>query len=186
MLRTYAIWERRRAVLVFSIVLFLGTAIPAAVIWQIELNSVEYLASDGMGCSIIHAGAIIIFAYLMVVISETAIAILTAIRAYRDLCWSHQPWIVQLYQDGMLFYVYLLAISVGNILVPISAPSRFSNWLLPVQLVLHSVLCTRVLLFLRRQLAHGSTHGSLSSGVNHSALVFEPGSLRDEQSRDIQ
>ncbi|KAJ6590393.1 hypothetical protein DFH09DRAFT_1139266 [Mycena vulgaris] len=159
MLRTYAIWERRRGVLVFLIVLFLGTAIPAVVFWQIELNSTSESILFSAGCSIVDA----------------TIAILTAIRAYRDLRWSRQPWIVQLYQDGMLFYVYLLAISLANILLPILIP-----------LVLHSVLCTRVLLFLRRQLVRGNTQDSLSLGVNHSGLVFAPGSRRDEKSGDIQ
>ncbi|KAJ6590403.1 hypothetical protein DFH09DRAFT_1139287 [Mycena vulgaris] len=197
MLRTYAIWERRRGVLVSLIILFLGTAIPAAVFWQFELNSMEFgkqLSSDGMGCSNVHASEFTIWAYLMVAISETAIAILTAIRAYRDLRWSHQPWIVQLYQDGMLFYVYLLAISLANMLLPIltrhvsRGPTDYSCRCIPpsAQLVLHSVLCTRVLLFLRRQLVRGNTQDSLSSGVNHSRFVFALGSRRDEQSGDIQ
>ncbi|KAJ6590404.1 hypothetical protein DFH09DRAFT_1139297 [Mycena vulgaris] len=188
MLRTYAIWERRRGVLVFLIILFLSTAIPAAVFWKSGLNFTEFEEfSFSEGCSILDASRITIWAYLMVVISETAIAILTAIRAYRDLCWSRQPWIVQLYQDGMLFYVYLLAISLANILIPILTPVSSAAVLLPpAQLVLHSVLCTRVLLFLRRQLARGNTQDSLSSGVNHSRLVFAPGSRQDEQSRDIQ
>ncbi|KAJ6590409.1 hypothetical protein DFH09DRAFT_1139316 [Mycena vulgaris] len=54
MLRTYAIWERRRGVLVFLILLFLGTAIPAAVFWQIELYSNA------------HGNPDTIWAYLMV------------------------------------------------------------------------------------------------------------------------
>ncbi|KAJ7689623.1 hypothetical protein B0H17DRAFT_1331723 [Mycena rosella] len=74
--------------------------------------------------------------------------------------YSRESWIVQLYRDGMLFYAYLLAISIANILVPVLAPSMLSNWLAtavlsPVvpfpspQRVLHSVLCTRVLLLIR-------------------------------------
>ncbi|KAJ6461971.1 hypothetical protein DFH09DRAFT_1114070 [Mycena vulgaris] len=57
----------------FSIILFLGTAIPAAVFWQIELRSMEYFASDEMACSIVYASPITIWAYLMVAISETGI-----------------------------------------------------------------------------------------------------------------
>ncbi|KAJ6590408.1 hypothetical protein DFH09DRAFT_1139311, partial [Mycena vulgaris] len=59
MLRTYAIWERRRGVLVFLIILFLGTAIPAAVFWQIELNSTSK-CRPRFGCSIVYASPITI------------------------------------------------------------------------------------------------------------------------------
>ncbi|KAJ6461970.1 hypothetical protein DFH09DRAFT_1228543 [Mycena vulgaris] len=175
MLRTYAIWERRRGVLVFLIVLFLGTVIPAAVFWQIELNSTSKNPLFSAGCSIVDASPITIWAYLMVVISETGILHIILVV----LIFNQHTAIVHASSSH--------SISLANMLLPILARSPLSAALLPSpQLVLHSVLCTRVLLFLRRQLVRGNTQDSLSLGINHTGLVFALGSCRDEQSRDIQ
>ncbi|KAJ7128660.1 hypothetical protein C8R44DRAFT_873354 [Mycena epipterygia] len=129
MLRTYALWERKRGVLISLTILSVCTVIPTAVFVQLELASLEYVPTDGVGCSLAKASSIIIFAYLMLMISETTIVVLTTIKACQALRHSRQPWLVQLYRDGILFYVYLLAISLANILVPILAPAMFSNWL---------------------------------------------------------
>ncbi|KAJ7627436.1 hypothetical protein FB45DRAFT_60813 [Roridomyces roridus] len=152
-LRTYALWERKRSVLIVLCTMFLMTLVVAFVTTYLELRSLHYsdVQTDGVGCTLAKAGSVIIFGYLMLLVSETVIVILTAIKAYRDLRFARLPWLVQLYREGILFYVYIFAISLANILVPALAPSRFSNWLASPQRVLHSVLCTRVLLLIRRQ-----------------------------------
>jgi len=150
MLRTYAIWERKRSVLVFLCALALSAFLPMAMFVHLETRTLQYVATDGLGCLLSKAGNILIFGYLMIMVSETAIAVLTAVKAYRDLRRSRVPWVVKLYQDGMLFYIYLLIISVANVVVPLTAPAMFANWLATPQRVLHSVLCTRVLLLILR------------------------------------
>ncbi|KAJ7283596.1 hypothetical protein C8J57DRAFT_1292990 [Mycena rebaudengoi] len=151
MLRTYALWERKRAVLVSLCALAACTLVPTIPIVYLETASLEYGPIDGVGCRITHASTIQIYAYLLIMVSETTIAVLTAIRAYRDLRYSRVPWIIKLYQDGILFYVYLLLVSIANLLVPMVAPRMFANWLATPQRVLHSVLCTRVLLLILRR-----------------------------------
>ncbi|KAJ6578093.1 hypothetical protein B0H19DRAFT_1253375 [Mycena capillaripes] len=131
MLRTFALWERKRAVSISFMILTICTAVPIIALVQLELESLEYVSTADLGCTLAKASSIIIFAYILLMISETVIVILTAVKAYRDLRRSRQPWLVQLYRDGMLFYVYLFGISIANILVPILAPSMFSNWLTP-------------------------------------------------------
>ncbi|KAJ7019638.1 hypothetical protein C8F04DRAFT_1147039 [Mycena alexandri] len=178
MLRTYAIWERKRGVLYFLCGLALCTFVLMAVFVQLETASLQYTQSDDLGCTLSHAGHVILFGYMMIMISETAIAVLTAIKAYRDLRRSRVPWILKLYQDGMLFYVYLLILSTANVLVPIFAPTMFANWLGTPQRVLHSVLCNRVLLLILRQrriatsgTAHSVTTDSEATGVVFSSVV---------------
>ncbi|KAJ7775544.1 hypothetical protein B0H16DRAFT_47714 [Mycena metata] len=189
MLRTVALWERKRAVRISLMILAVLTGVPMVVFTELELESLKYVQTDDVGCKLAHASSIVIFAYLMLLISETVIVVLTAVKAYHHLRRSRQPWLVQLYKDGkllplpefgpcsgiqpgMLFYVFLLGISVANILVPILAPvsvdfvaefslminSRYlyANWLASPQRVLHSVLCTRVLLLIRGSAARPS------------------------------
>ncbi|KAK7018547.1 glycosyltransferase family 69 protein [Favolaschia claudopus] len=153
MLRTYAIWERKKSVAIFLSGLAVVVFVPSLVFVYIETTTLHYVSSgpDVLGCTLGHAGTIAIFAYMLFMISETTIAVLTAVKAYRDLRRSRVPWVVKLYKDGLVFYLYLLAISIANVLVPILAPSSFSNWLATPQRVLHSVLCSRVLLLILRR-----------------------------------
>ncbi|KAJ7128664.1 hypothetical protein C8R44DRAFT_979277 [Mycena epipterygia] len=126
MLRTYAFWERKRAVLISLAILCVCTVIPTAVFVQLELASLEYIPTDGVGCSLAKASSIIIYAYLMLMISETTIVVLTTIKACQALRHSRQPWIFQLYRDGMLFYVYLLG-NYGKIPAMLTFDISFSN-----------------------------------------------------------
>ncbi|KAJ7902603.1 hypothetical protein B0H14DRAFT_2666781 [Mycena olivaceomarginata] len=176
MLRTYAIWERKRSVLIFLCALAVVVSVPAIVFVYIETHSLHYKPSspDVIGCTLAHAGSILIFAYVLIMISETAIAVLTAIKAYRDLRRSRVPWILKLYKDGMLFYVYLLIISLANVVVPILAPSMFANWLATPQRVLHSVLCSRVLLLIlrRRKIVSVEVQRSSMSESEATGMIF--------------
>ncbi|KAJ6629938.1 hypothetical protein B0H10DRAFT_1985886 [Mycena sp. CBHHK59/15] len=191
MLRTYAIWERRRSVLIALCIVASCSVLPTIVFVQLETVSLQYVPTDGVGCQLAQAGTILIFGYLMIMISETTIAVLTAIKAYRDLRRSRVPWVIQLYQDGMLFYVYLLLVSVANVVVPIMAPPMFANWLATPQRVLHSVLCTRVLLLImrrRRVAAPGSARSSTSvwstqTGVLSSVVGSELATFDSVSSR---
>ncbi|KAJ7916487.1 hypothetical protein B0H13DRAFT_1997399 [Mycena leptocephala] len=177
MLRTYAIWERKRGVLFFLCGLALCAFLPIVVFVRIETQTLNYtvnpMDSDALGCFLSHAGSILIYGYLLIMVSETAIAVLTAIKAYRDLRRSRVPWILKLYRDGMLFYVYLLVISICNVLVPIMAPPMFANWLGTPQRVVHSVLCTRVLLLiLRRRRIVTSEALQLTTSESQATGVF--------------
>ncbi|XP_006462159.1 hypothetical protein AGABI2DRAFT_119023 [Agaricus bisporus var. bisporus H97] len=105
-----------------------------------------------------------------------AVGILTAIQAYRSLRYSHydSPWIKQMYKDGLLYYVLVLAVSIANVLVAALAPRPLANWLATPQRVIHSVLCNKVLLQILRQRTRASTVGTESSltisafGIAHS------------------
>jgi len=176
MLRTYAIWERKRGVLIFLCALALVVSVPTIVFLYLETRSLQYKPNspDVLGCTLAHSGKILIFGYLMIMISETAIAVLTAVKAYRDLRRSRVPWILKLYRDGMLFYVYLLIVSIANVMVPILAPSMYANWLATPQRVLHSVLCSRVLLLIlrRRRIVSTEVSRSTTSESETTGMVF--------------
>ncbi|KAJ6474381.1 hypothetical protein C8R45DRAFT_386080 [Mycena sanguinolenta] len=105
MLRTWALWERRRLVLISLIILAACTLVPIIAITETEIKSLVFISPfDRVGCWWL------------------AIVVFTAVKAYRDLRYSRQPWLVQLYRDGMLFYIYLLIISLANIVVVVRVP----------------------------------------------------------------
>ncbi|EKM82036.1 hypothetical protein AGABI1DRAFT_126386 [Agaricus bisporus var. burnettii JB137-S8] len=86
-------------------------------------------------------------------------------QAYRSLRYSHydSPWIKQMYKDGLLYYVLVLAVSIANVLVAALAPRPLANWLATPQRVIHSVLCNKVLLQILRQRTRASNVGTESS-----------------------
>ncbi|CAA7269379.1 unnamed protein product [Cyclocybe aegerita] len=151
LLRTYALWERKRWVVILLAVTATAAFIPAIVITQLEILSLRYVQNDFPGCRVSQASPIVIVAYILLMVLETTMAVLTGIKAFRHLRHSNSPWVVQLYRDGLMFYVYLTCISIANVLVPILAPRTFSNWLATPQRVMHSVLCTRVLFLILKQ-----------------------------------
>ncbi|KAJ7659119.1 hypothetical protein DFH06DRAFT_1406146 [Mycena polygramma] len=81
--------------------------------------------------------------------------------------------------NGMLFYVHLLAISFANILVPVLAPTIYTNWLASPQRVLHSVLATRVLLLIRGQSQRASPFESGTQDL--VALWYLPATLSSDR-----
>ncbi|KAI0340996.1 hypothetical protein BDW22DRAFT_1346721 [Trametopsis cervina] len=152
MIRTYAIFERKRWMLALLSLLMAIVVIPGIVIVDIELNSLSYgfpKVGPYTGCFLTKApSVVIIVAYLLVLFTETIIVGLTAFKAIQHLRRSRAPLVINLYRNGLVFYVYILLISLANVLVPIVGPSALANWLATPQRALHSIFCTRVLLSL--------------------------------------
>ncbi|KAJ7576006.1 hypothetical protein C8J56DRAFT_974328 [Mycena floridula] len=144
MLRTYAIWGCERKVAIFFIGLSVVTFVPAIVVAQLELSSLIYVESPYPGCYLSHSSPIIIVAYILLAMCESVIAIMMGIKAFQHLPHSHSRWVESLYKNGLLYYLCLLAVSLGNVIVPI-ANSHLANMLATPQRVLHSILCNRLL-----------------------------------------
>ncbi|KAK0187102.1 hypothetical protein F5146DRAFT_762914 [Armillaria mellea] len=140
MLRTWAIWERKRSVMIGFIILILVAAVPSFVFTDLELDSLVYRKVE-TGCSRTHASPIIIGAYLLLLFCETVIAVLMVIKAIQHLRPPYSPWVAKLYRD---------VLSLANVLIPICVPA-LSNWLATPQRVFHSIFCTRILLLIMKQ-----------------------------------
>jgi len=151
MLRTYALWERKRAMLITLWVLSAFTFIPAIIVTSFELDSLQYgppTIHGQAGCFLRRASKVIFIAYVLLIMCESIIVTLTMIKAVSHLRRSHSPWIVKMYKDGFLFYIYVLTISVVNVVIPVAAPPAYANWFATPLRVFHSIFCTRVLLFI--------------------------------------
>ncbi|KAJ8075815.1 hypothetical protein PM082_021447 [Marasmius tenuissimus] len=171
-LRTYALWERKR-----SILLVLGSTtmiaiISGAICLQKQNESLVFAPTMGPGCHIIKADNIAFISYIVLLFTETIIAVLTLVKGYHDLRRTRSPWVVQLYQHGILFYVYLLALSLGNILTGVINP-RMGTWLASPQRVLHSLLSSRVLIvmFSGQPASEGMSQRTPAFSLTSSAIV---------------
>ncbi|KZP10736.1 hypothetical protein FIBSPDRAFT_1051127 [Athelia psychrophila] len=154
MVRTYAIWGRKRNILFGLIGLWVATMVTVTVITYLEVSSWEYGPSpfpNQSGCFPVHVSKIIFVAYIMLIFCETCIVILTMIKGAQHLRQTRSAWILKMYQDGLLFYFYTLMTSVVNIIVPLTAPPGYENLFGIPQRLLHSLFCARVLLLLFEQ-----------------------------------
>ncbi|EJD00468.1 uncharacterized protein FOMMEDRAFT_169913 [Fomitiporia mediterranea MF3/22] len=156
MVRTYAIWGQNRIILYILIFMSAGVFIPGIIVTQFEVQSFAYVAMP-RGCSQSKPASSIIFvAFLLLILCETTIVAMTLIRARQHYISREirSPLIKQLYKDGLFYYVYLLTFSIVNVITALAAPPAFANWLTTPQRVVHSLLCTRVLLHIR---SHNTT-----------------------------
>ncbi|KAF9456198.1 hypothetical protein BDZ94DRAFT_1276263 [Collybia nuda] len=166
LIRTYAMWHLKRSITVLLVCVGFLTIIPAIIATHVELRSLKFGPTKGhrFGCDIVQAKNVALVAYIAIFISETTIVILTMIKASQHLRHSSSSsWVFQLYRDGLIFYLYLLAVTIANAVVPVLAPPTFKGVLANPQRVLHSVLCTRVILLILRQRSVSSRSNTTDS-----------------------
>ncbi|KAF8532562.1 hypothetical protein JB92DRAFT_2841171 [Gautieria morchelliformis] len=103
------------------------------------------------------------FDYIIVVISESVILGLTIYKVWQILrtIQNHiSSLVVTLYRDGVVYYIYLITVSLANILVLAKMPPPQPTLIL-MQLVLHAILTARILLNLRE--AANKDHADLAT-----------------------
>ncbi|KAI0325788.1 hypothetical protein GY45DRAFT_1364296 [Cubamyces sp. BRFM 1775] len=97
--------------------------------------------------------------YVCILISETLIVALTVYKMWQTSVELKQRSLLvwTMYCDGLLYYVVLLVLSTVNICLMLLAPRAATSIMQMPLRVIHSTLCTRVLLNLRKvaaRLAH--------------------------------
>ncbi|KIY68165.1 hypothetical protein CYLTODRAFT_266876 [Cylindrobasidium torrendii FP15055 ss-10] len=128
MTRTYALWDCRRWVLITFTILGIAAFVPSIVITSRFTHGLIYFEPlPGVtyhGCSAIPTNNSATIVFVLLLCSETIIATLTAIKARDHLNQVHSSWVKHLYvQNGLLYYLYTLAISIANVAVSLSSPT---------------------------------------------------------------
>jgi len=108
-----------------------------------------------VGCYPTGGSRIIYGDYVALLLQETIIVALTIYRGFMTGVRSRDRLIQTLYRDGLLYYLYLLIIAIGNITLLAIGPRVLFALIAPFQRVMHAVLTTRILLH-ARSAAHGS------------------------------
>jgi len=92
----------------------------------------------------------IIGCYLCICAWETGVLLLTLLKArnegYNEKCGQRSSLSTRLYRDGVMYYAFILSISVINIFWVLFGPSQP---LFLMQRILHGIFTTRMLLNLR-------------------------------------
>jgi len=155
LLRTWALWERSNKIFYFLGGLSSLTFVPGILITYYEIKSLKFgeVPEGGLGCNLVSASKVIMAAYVLITLSETTVVALTIRKGWEQRARrSQSSWVKRVYRDGLLFYLYLLVITVTNMVVPlVAAQPRYKNYLAVPQRVFHSIFCNRVILLIQRQ-----------------------------------
>ncbi|KAF9465495.1 hypothetical protein BDZ94DRAFT_347747 [Collybia nuda] len=168
LLRTYALWSRSRIILVFLTTQFVGIYITVIIVLTIFIRSVKYGSpplSIIKGCYDVEGSDILFIAFVLLLWNETVIFVLTmwiGIKRYRH---SHNPLIVVLYRDGILFFALLFAISCTYIFVLTLGPTEYYDILNTFQRVVHSILASRIMLHVRERASAETDHVQMSTSL---------------------
>jgi len=130
-------------------------------------------------CYATDGSKILFVAYFLVIFQQTVILLLTIYKVIKVARHSRSRLIKALYRDGAFYYVYILLISIGNIIVPIAGPVNLVDLLGTFQRVMHSVLAARVLLHVREML-----HQDVGITIGTSIEFAQWHSINDTETDD--
>lgn len=183
--RTWTIWNRSKRVGCFLLFIFATCSIAVCWIEVIYLKSVQYTPfADRMGiigCSIDSASSIISTSFAILIASEACLLLMTCVqgvRYYRSSGGFMSRQVVYvLYRDGVAFYIYVLGLSIVNLIVIVQWPNGPGRFMTTFQRVMHSTLGGRVLINIHEARKLDATPIDVS-GTNAALPDWEPGNVR--------
>jgi len=178
-MRTYAIYDSSRKVLIFLLVmltLLVGAALPTT---EIFIRSLQYgQAPIGTinGCYPVAGSEIIFVAFVSILLFETVIIALTIYSALKHYRRAASSLVKTLYRDSLFFFLCIFSITLANVLVMALLPIDYADLLDRLQATIHSIVSTRIIFHLRQQFQAGLVMGATTrANAATMSLHFVPG-----------
>jgi len=183
--RTYVVYERSRKVLVALVMSWIFVAvlnIAAVVDWTNTPSELPSSIIPGTPLCLQHdiTSHIGLINYVSLVGFETMVVALTLWQVIRKqyykfgFAWTSEAtrnMLVIFYRDGLLFYMFILPITLGSALELAFAPPELQVLSTPLR-VLHSILCCRLVIHIR-EVAYQDKDEELGSPDNLGVLGFK-------------
>ncbi|KAM5541795.1 hypothetical protein V8D89_004524 [Ganoderma adspersum] len=118
------------------------------------------------------------FIFVCVEIFVVALTLINRFRHHNFTGSTGSRMIQTLYRDGTTFWMIVLVFFMSNLVVMIQAPVEMSNCMHPLVRAVHSALCTRVLLNLRKAAAYQCPTTGNREFTLPTTLVFNQQFLR--------
>jgi len=151
-IRTYAFWQCNKKMLV-GLLIFAAAMFTAAVV---ESSLVDVPAGFSNPGDCIFADSRDSSAqYVFLLVFELVVLCLTLVRGAKirrsqmNQLITMSKLVITLYRDGVFYVCCIILLSLTNIITIFSVPIAYTNSLVTLQLVLHSVLASRILFHLR-------------------------------------
>ncbi|KAG7089291.1 hypothetical protein E1B28_010989 [Marasmius oreades] len=188
-LRLWAVWERSIPVGIGLLLFFLACWVPCFVVLTRFLNAMEFATlpfPDIRGCFIAGGSDILYLCWVLLMVYETGTLVMILIPGVAAYQRGGRSELVRaVYQDGVIYYAFILLISTINVIVIHIVPADLIHLLSSFERVLHSLLTSRAVLHIRQiALQHATTtqtmsniqfttrdeHGTLSSFVSEQTF----------------
>ncbi|KAG2048252.1 hypothetical protein BDR06DRAFT_783732 [Suillus hirtellus] len=169
-IRTWAFWQKSRKLLIGLVVYSVLTIIAA-----IAADSTPTMLIPGeeppSGTCYFESTRNATIVYLFLAMYESVMLILNVYKRVHDYKNLRSRIVITLYHDGMFYMLCILTVTLVNVIIGGALPSAYSNMFDSLQLVVHSVLASRILFRLRRSNEH--VHAPLSTTMaRYSGRLF--------------
>ncbi|KAG2138466.1 hypothetical protein DEU56DRAFT_334634 [Suillus clintonianus] len=156
-IRTWAFWKKSRRMLIglsiYSVVTIIG-AVSMNVLPNHQLISTDASAIPGpCGFESSRNAALV---YSILALFECVILFLTAYKKFSDYREIDSSIITTVYGGSMFYMLGIITITVTNVIIDAVLPVGFTNVFDTLQLVIHSVLASRIVFHLRS--SHDRVH----------------------------
>ncbi|TFK71030.1 hypothetical protein BDN72DRAFT_838270 [Pluteus cervinus] len=158
--RTIAVWNNNRKLRITIFLFFLCCITP--IYWMLghyhdtlTYHLIQIPQIPGLHCSAKGKSHLNFLCWTFLTVYDTGLLVLTAIPAFRARRSSGAAFqstlIHAIYRDGVLYYLYLVALSAINVILTLKLPSDYAILLLSLERVIYSILTSRVVLHIREQ-----------------------------------
>ncbi|PAV15067.1 hypothetical protein PNOK_0962000 [Pyrrhoderma noxium] len=166
-MRTWAIWERRLGITVYIVSTFLAALFVDLFFLVKYLRGVSYLTTNPLGgCLLQFDNRIVFVCFCVVIFTETSMLLLLVLKAHQHFQISKSTLMVRMFNDGVVYFSYILLTSIANLVTILVAPISLHIMFIIIQRAFHSIFCSRVLLHIRG--AFTNRHFSPVNGNNNN------------------
>jgi xanthosine utilization system XapX-like protein len=154
-IRTWAFWQKSKRVLI-GLVAYGAVTIIAAVSMNVfpnhQLISADMSTLPGQGGFESSRNAALVYAILA--LFECVILALTVFKKFSDYRQVKSSIITTVYGGSMFYMLCIIAITVTNVIIDAVFPLGYTNMFDTLQVVIHSVLSSRIMFHLRSSHDH--------------------------------
>ncbi|KAL5534033.1 hypothetical protein ACEPAG_493 [Sanghuangporus baumii] len=183
-LRTWAVWGKHRLITVLLVAECMIALAIAIVFITKYLEGIDSFPGSvpGGGCIFTFENRQIFADFIFILVSEASVVILLLIKAIQHFRHGDTLLMTCILRDGLLYFLFILATSIANVVTILVAPVEIHATLVTFQRVMHSLLCTRVLLHIRSVLVKHRFHETTFSPLDSSFSITYLPTYNAEQS----
>ncbi|OJA16606.1 hypothetical protein AZE42_09260 [Rhizopogon vesiculosus] len=163
LLRTYIFWSCNRKFLAVMLPFSLVASILAVVL---DTAPISFSTQEVLPPCVLEGSRTSTLPYGVLLLYELVLMALTIFKRYRKYQNLHSSAVKALYRDGVLYMICITLMSIANVVVIAALPMAYSELLNTPQMVIHSVLASRILFNLQdatENRMQETNHLSLSS-----------------------
>ncbi|KAJ7589035.1 hypothetical protein C8J56DRAFT_29663 [Mycena floridula] len=153
-LRVYAVWSRNKRLSILLPLFYAICFLPSFVILGVFLKTLRYAAPirPDVGCIVSEGSALLFLCWILLAVYDLGILILMLTQGVRTYRLGGNLGLYNVvYRDGIIYYIYLFALSSINVVVVLTSSRDLASLLASTARVVHALLTSRVVLHIRQQ-----------------------------------